>query len=362
MISRTIGAVAAATGLLFLAACGGGGGGGGVSPSAGGSPDPSPTPAGTVSEFRDAARSEVFGQLDDVRVSFGSVAVATGARVTGIDPSFDGERVSAVVERGSAPTIRIDSTDAYYDLGTEASTLGLPNRSSRTRATFAHSASSATLGLIAVNWSNDDPGDYLAGGYWLHMETDPFGLEIGAFIDGPELDLDDPPALPVAGSARYRGAAGGMYAVRYGSDGGAVPEGSEELGEFSGIATLTADFDAGTIDGCIGCAGNVLLSGVHYDKSTGGTETFIGVPTGYRVNLGTVNFDRSNATFQGGNVTLFHPVVPITRSSGTWAGQFSNRLNGSGDPQLVAGTFGGEGSTGGGSRAVFVGAFAAGSR
>ena len=58
----------------------------------------------------------------------------------------------------------------------------------------------------------------------------------------------------------------------YGSDGGAVPEGSEELGEFSGIATLTADFNAGTIDGCIGCAGNVLFSGVHYDKSTGGAS------------------------------------------------------------------------------------------
>ena len=352
-------AVIAAT--LVLAACGGGGGGGSSSSSGGGAA-PTPTAPKTVAEFRQDARSVVHGQIGRAQVSFGSVAVATGARVTGVESTFFGQRATATLRRGTARTIQLDSADAYDDSGVQTSVVDLPNRSSRTRYVFDHTSSSATLGLLAVDWSNNDPGDYLAGGYWLHAAANPFSLQIGAFVDGPELDLSNPPTLPLSGTASYQGSSAGMYALQYGRDGDNVPAGSEELGEFSGIATLTANFSAGTIAGCIGCVGDILLSGVYYDSATGEVLGFDGVPTGYRVNLGRVAFNRSNATFQGSNVTLSHPLATVASSSGTWAGQFSNRLNGSGDPRLVAGTFGGEGSTAGGSRTVFVGAFAAGSR
>ena len=316
----------------------------------------------TVAELRNAVRSQLYGQAGQLRVSFGSVAVATGARVTGVDSSYTGQRATATIQRGSAGTLSLDSADVYYDSGVQTSAVDLPNRRSRTRYVFDHTGSSATLGLLAVDWSNGDPGDYLAGGYWLHVEANPFSLQVGAFVDGPELDMSNPPSLPVSGAASYQGSSAGLYALQYGTDGGAVPAGSEELGEFAGIATLTANFTAGTIGGCVGCVGDILLSGVYHDSASGDVSTFEDVPTAYRVNLGAVAFNRSNATFQGSNVTLTHPLAPDTQSSGAWAGQFSNRMNGSGDPRLVAGTFGGEGATPGGSRTVFVGAFAAGSR
>lgn len=295
-------------------------------------------------------------------MTFGSTAIATGARVTGIASTLSATRATATVRRGAAAAIRIDSDDAWHDSGDRASLVDLPNRRSRSLHTFGRASGAATVGLLAVDWSNGDESDYFAGGYWLHIEADPFSLQAGAFVDGPELDLSSPPALPVSGAARYRGSSGGMYAVRYGSDGGTVPAGSEELGEFAGVATLTADFGAGTIGGCVGCAGSILLSGSHYDKATGEVSTFLNVPTGYRVNLGAAAFDGSAGTFRGSNVTLTHPLAPGTGSSGTWAGQFSNRANAGGDPRLVAGTFGVEGSTPGGSRAVLLGAIAAGSR
>ena len=179
------------------------------------------------------------------------------------------------------------------------------------------------------------------------------------FVDGPELDLNHPATLPVSGTASYQGSSGGLYATRYGTD-AAVPAGSQELGEFSAVATLTANFSSGTIEGCVGCVGSILLSGVYYDATTGDAEAFEDFASDYQLRLGTVSFDRSNATFEGTDVTLSHLNVPITQSSGVWAGQFSNLPIASDDPRLVAGTFGGQGSTSGGSQAVFVGAFAAG--
>ena len=353
MTVRMMAAALAATSLLFLGACGGGGGGG--------SPSTTMAPS-TVTEFRNAVRSDIYGQIGGAQVSFGSTVIATGAKVTRVDSTFSTARATATMSRGSSAAIQLDSADAEYDSGVQASLVDLPNRRSRTRDTFDHTTSSATLGLLAVDWSDTDTSDYLAGGYWLHIEADPFSLQIGAFTDGPELDLNNPPTLPISGTASYRGSASGMYASESGTDVAGVPAGSEEYGKFFGVATLNADFGAGTISGCVGCVEDILLSGDYYDKATGDVSAFENVPSAYRLSLGAVSFDRAAGTFQGSNVTLSHALLPGMHSSGTWAGQFSNRSNSAGNPRVVAGTFGGESSTPGGSKVVFIGAFAAGSR
>ena len=188
----------------------------------------------------------------------------------------------------------------------------------------------------------------------MHADANPFDVHIGAFVDGPEIDLNSPPTMPVSGTATYFGPAAGLYAAEYGSDALSAPRGSLEVGEFGGGVTLSADFSSNTIAGRVD---NISVSGVFWNSQTSETAAFSGVATDYRVNLGTTSINVGNGTFQGANVTLTSPSVPTAQSSGNWAGQFSNRPTSDGDPRLVAGTFGGAGATAGGSKVGFVGAF-----
>ena len=363
-ISIGIGMVAA----LALAACGGGGSG--VMSDGSATPGASSAPASlTSSDVRTADVNEI---LDSARravssgPTFGSVVQSTGGNASGISSTFDGQALTVAISRQGADTIALNTADTIIDSGNVNSLVGLEGRSSRSRGVFSYTSSSATLAEIAVDWKNSDPTDYLAGGYWLHIDGDiaagtVSAVEIGAFIDAPELSLSDPPNLPIQGTASYRGAAAGLYAAEYGTDADG-PAGSTEIGEFSGIATLSADFGARTINGCVGCEGSIDLSGVYQNSATGAVSSFSNVPTDYRVHLGAAPIDSNAGTFVSHGVTLSSTAVPVASSSGAWGGQFSNIPDATGDPRLVAGTFGGEATTAGGSQAVFVGAFGAGKR
>ena len=126
---------------------------------------------------------------------------------------------------------------------------------------------------------------------------------------------------------------------------------------------MTADFTDNTISGCIGCTGQVRLTGIHTNGASGVTRTF-DVATDYRVHLGALSFDGSGR-FSGDSVTLSNPTlegagIRYVRNTGSWGGQFSNQPVATSKPRLAAGTFGGETATGGRTRGVSVGAFAAG--
>ena len=113
----------------------------------------------------------------------------------------------------------LDSANTIIDSGTQQSLVGLAGRSSRSRGVFSYTDTSATLAEVAVDWANGDPADYLAGGYWLHADGNVAAgivtsVEAGAFVDGPELSLSNPPTLPVRGTANYRGAAAGSVRQR----------------------------------------------------------------------------------------------------------------------------------------------------
>ena len=78
---------------------------------------------------------------------------------------------------------------------------------------------STTYAYAAISWASDDPTDYLAAGYWIHYPSHPpdrATVEAAGFIDGPELDVSNPPQLPVQGQATYLGFAGGTYVYQYG--------------------------------------------------------------------------------------------------------------------------------------------------
>ena len=73
-----------------------------------------------------------------------------------------------------------------------------------------------------------------------------------ALVDGPELDHGIVPEVPITGTATYVGPAGGLYSYQFGSDWGEV-ERAWVIDEYQGTITLTADFEDGTVRGCIGC-------------------------------------------------------------------------------------------------------------
>ena len=326
MITRSI---CALTAVLLLAACGGGGGGGG--PTAGTPDSPSDPPFGNTppadeTELLAAAGPALYSLVPTSKVWFGSASVSAGPDVTGIGSSFDGQRATVTIERGSADTVHLGTTSGdVFDYSVfDPDRRGLSaNRMHRETYFFDRTSNRVTYGRFVVDWSSSDPADYAVGGYWLHAGPSSTDWEVGGFAHGPELSLTDPATLPVSGTATYEGEGGGMVAYQV--------DGNEDSAHFNGIATLTADFSAGTIGGRFSASG-------------------------LDAEFGTVAFNRNDGTFQGSNVT----IPGIARSSGKWAGQFSNILDSSGAPRLLAGVFDGTGSNAAGDTFAYVGAFAAG--
>ena len=136
-----------------------------------------------------------------------------------------------------------------------------PNHSSREWLLTDNHYDGRVLLYAVVSWDDDDPGDYLAAGWWLIYPPDvPFwnfeAATRGVYLDGPELDPARPPDLPLTGTATYVGGAGGLYTYTYGRAWGELA-GTSEFTEFQGPLALTADFDRSRITGCLGCAGPI---------------------------------------------------------------------------------------------------------
>ena len=71
-----------------------------------------------------------------------------------------------------------------------------------------------TYAYAVISWANDDPTNYLAAGYWIHYPShpaDPETVEAAGFIDGPKLDVSNPPQMPMQGRATYSGFAGDLF-------------------------------------------------------------------------------------------------------------------------------------------------------
>ena len=210
-----------------------------------------------------------------------------------------------------------------------------------------------TLAGVGVEWSDTDFADYLAGGYWMHLDIAASGVEIGAFIDGP--DYDSVVTVPASGSATYTGRAAGLYITSYGTDISTqtLPAGSLEFGEYAGALMLVANFASRSISGDIR---NVDTLNAYTVTPSGDIFELADTPsTGYVMTFGSTSI-RQNGQFVGNDITLTHPAVNIASSNGSWAGRFSTVDDGSGNPRALAGTHRGYAATDGGSESVFVGA------
>ena len=217
-----------------------------------------------------------------------------------------------------------------------------PNHSSREWLFTDNHYDGKVLLYAVVSWNDDDPGDYLAAGWWLVYPPDlPIGAfeaaTRGVFLDGPELDPARPPALPLTGTATYVGGSGGLYTYTYGRTWGALA-GSSEYTEFQGPLTLTADFARSRITGCLGCAGPIETApGLHLFPAVPwrGADP-AALPNDYDIRF-AASFDGTGA-FEDTAITVTHPERTVTRAAGTWRGQLSNVSDGDGHPRRVVGS------------------------
>ena len=185
------------------------------------------------------------------------------------------------------------------------------------------------------------------------LNTASASFEMGAFVDGPEIS-GTAPTLPDAGTASYTGPAQGFYHHVYRGN-PLFPDGTQEIGEVAGTITLSVDFANSLIDGCVGCAHRSQVSGVAIYPN-GGTYEFENASIGYRVIYGPTAIG-PDGNFRDSSVRLVNSDHPVTSSSGSWGGQFSNIPDASGDPRLVTGTGGGEYAHENGTHGVWIGAF-----
>ncbi len=339
MIQIRVFCVMAAT--FLLVACGGGGGSQ--------SNLQAQVNAQNVQGSSPSSTRTAMSQVANSRPRFGSVTQSVNKDGTGITTDRasitldeDEDTLTLRVGRQSGTDLVVTSDD-HLVISRLTESSPLPDHTHlRDGLLINYDTDETTVAYVAVSWDNNDPTDYLAGGYWLHFSGDVLGSnftvdEAGAFVDGPEIDLANRPTMPSQGSATYLGEAEGLY--------GSYDASSDqsEIGLFNGDMRLTANFLARTIGGCIGCGRGVYVN----DESS---------PTGYRVRLGETSFD-ADGVYRGESVTVEHSIIPITSSSGKWGGMFSNQTNSEGAPRLTAGTVGGKATTNDGSEGVFVGAF-----
>ena len=254
---------------------------------------------------------------------------------------FDGENLRFFVNLDDGTEASVNTTDHVYHV--QPGVTPVPGHQARAWTFLKITDDGTSVAHALVSWDPDDPADYLMAGWWAEFPgqkpllsfEDP-RLELFALIDGPALDHGVAPQLPVDGAASYAGPAGGLYLYETGSGWG-ENEGDFVLEEYQGTITLTADFQDGTLKGCIGCVGDLVTQRGHFGAFLG--QELIdaqGIAKDYEIHLATAII-REDGRFDRDRLTLKHPDRTITLSDGYWGGSFSSRQDTDGNPRLVAG-------------------------
>ena len=342
---------------LFLCACGGGGS----------VPSPSQTAfsqstvqdISSFSEVSDriihhtqqAGGAPVFGEGSD-QGSVMSSYTSGLADVTSFDSSFDGERFKLEVNRqdGSSTTVDTDTASLAVGINLTPEQNLLSNRNAVQGHTLSSVGSTRTVMGTFIEWEDGDFTNYLAGGYWVHVDLATSGVELGAFMDSPE--YDQAITVPSTGKATYTGRSAGFFMATYGV-GTPYPEGTITAGEFQGIFTMSADFDTSMVSGQVRDVDftyeSILIPGAQPQENRVLTRT------GYMLDMAATPFS-SAGQFFGSDIMLSHPSITFVDVGGSWAGRFSEVSDADGFPRGVAGVHRGFGRTAGGSTAHFVGA------
>ena len=251
---------------------------------------------------------------------------------------------------GSVLTVDLSSDDETLKLNTLRDAIAteeyrpaIPNRSGRSWVMRNTAYDSTSVVYALVSWDNDDPTDYLAAGWWVHiplLDSSPTNIGRVAFIDGPEIDSANPPTMPVAGGGHYVGLGGGVVIYEFGSSWGNLA-GSYALGEYAGTVTVIADFDRGTVAGCLGCIGDIRpaqrhLVSVYEDVLRIDLPDVLAPVEDYEIHYAPVPYN-SDGTFESTTGTVMHPTRIITEADAFWGGSFSNVDDPNGHPRLVGG-------------------------
>ena len=354
---------------ILLSACGGGGSGSG-SRVMDRQPIETPPPMTSLSIEETGGRTgspiaSLLGNLSEVNNNapiFGSVlySLDTGtSRPTGLETTFALDRLTLDIPRTNGTTTTLDTDrDIVADV-TNVLPQGNPVTNLPAGSVTVYNADERTFtaSTMLVEWENDDVTNYLAIGHWVHLDLAAPGVEIGAFIDGPEFDNAVTP--PVMGTATYRGIATGAYLSTHGTD-TQTPTGTFEQGEYDGRVQLTADFGTMSISGRLDQVG---LSEVLRIPSGGGATLennyFPGrVATDYQVVFQPTPI-MSDGTFEGlrQDAVFLSETLNIAESEGDWAGRFSTVNDAAGNPRAVAGAHRVFFQTTGNTQALMTGAF-----
>ena len=365
-MKATTGFAALATiGLLALTGCLHDGGDGDSPASGPPATTETDTSTATLNDSRSANSAEILDATAQAALSppqFGSVVQAAAvdvASTSGVSTAFDGTDLTIAVSRDDGSALELDTgSDVSDSSGTFESPIA--GHSAQAWVVLKIDNDGISVARATVTANEGDAADYLTMGYWMHIagnltEFSFTGVEIGTFVDGPELSLTSPASLPAQGTASYYGPAAGAYGVQHGAGEAGTP-GPTEIGEFASTVELTADFAGGTIGGCVGCRDGLALFGELYDADTGESTDVLFEDSGYQLHLDPTSLN-SNGTFLGQQMRLEHPAISITRTTGAWGGQFSNIPDSAGAPRLLAGTFGAEAISAGGSEGSFLGSF-----
>ena len=177
-----------------------------------------------------------------------ALAACSGGADTASRPTtFDGEvlRVSFERDDGGKETFST-LRDEWYSWPWFPI---MPDQSGRRWTMLKTDREGVSVAYALVSWDNDDPTDYMSAGFWMRFDNvqrtrrlPASEAEIVPFIDGPEIDLRFPPALPVSGTARYVGSAGGVY--QYHPTGGAEPISIATPSPAASAASATSSFSA----------------------------------------------------------------------------------------------------------------------
>lgn len=208
-------------------------------------------------------------------------------------------------------------------------------------------ASDFTFGNVIGTWHNELPGQELVMGYWICSKGD--SLKVGSFVEGPELTLL--PQIPEKGQVLYTGYMAGMHTYYYGPSWTAVNpaliEGIKEVGEFIAPMVLVADFDKGTLRGCVACVENLETSG--FGVSAQGQRFYPPEETLYTdLSFNSSSFEpvriMESGSFQGSDFKfrLNNPALDFdlasTGNQGAWQGKFSGLLAEDGNPRGIGGS------------------------
>ena len=274
---------------------------------------------------------------------------------------FDGEVLRFFVTLDDGTEVSVNTADDVYEALPGATPVPGHQAWAFTFLKDAKDGTSVAHSLLSRN--PDDPTDYLMFGWWAqfpdqhlpNLVLDDETLRF-AIVDGPELDHGIVPEVPMVGTATYAGPAGGLYLYEFGTDWGEL-EDTWVIDEYQGTVTLTADFEDGTVRGCVGCVGDLVTTRTHFGAFFGGDVIDTqGLATDYELHLATAIF-REDGMFERDRVTVKHPERTVTLSDGHWSGAVSSRQDMAGNPRLIAGFNGVDFAESDGSEGEFFGTF-----